>query len=272
MARQANTSSGESIGDPAAIGISLAKGTVAACAWVVACIAFGAAPAAAQQAHPDFTGVWTNYRSGGGPGGGGGFGGGPAPSFKPDALAKVEQYRRVTAGTNHSAGAYCVGTGMPGSMLGSGGYPMEIFQRPEQINITYEAHGEMRRVYFGDRVADPEDVFPERNGYSVGRWEGDTLVIETDHLVEQVDQRYAHSDQARIVERYRLGTENGKKVISATLTMTDPVFLTEPFTTEKKWEEVPNGRLMNYECSEPNWLDVQERLFSEDVARGSSGR
>ena len=86
-------------------------------------------------------------------------------------------------------------------MLGSGGYPMEILQRPEQINITYEAHGEMRRVYFGDRVADPKDVFPERNGYSIGRWEGDTLVIETDHLVEQVDQRYAHSAQARVVER-----------------------------------------------------------------------
>ena len=35
---------------------------------------------------------------------------------------------------------------MPGSMLGSGGYPMEIMQRQEQINITYEAHSEMRRV------------------------------------------------------------------------------------------------------------------------------
>jgi hypothetical protein len=270
MARQAINSSGKSISEPPANGRSFTKRGVAVSILMASCVAFGAGPAVAQQGHPDFTGVWTNYRSGGGAGGG--FGGGPAPSFKPEAAAKVEQYRRVTAGTNHSPGAYCVGTGMPGSMLGSGGYPMEIFQRPEQINITYEAHGEMRRVYFGDRVADPKDVFPERNGYSVGRWEGDTLVIETDHLVEQVDQRYAHSDQARVVERYRLVTENGKKVISATLTLTDPEFLTEPFTTEKKWEEVPNGRLMNYECTEPNWLDVQERLFSEDAARGSSGR
>jgi hypothetical protein len=234
------------------------------------CVACLSAAATAQENRPDFTGLWTSYRSGGGPGA---FGGGPAPSFKPEARAKVEQYQRVTAGTNHSPGAYCVGTGMPGSMLGSGGYPMEIMQRPEQINITYEAHGEMRRVYFGERVADPSDIFPERNGYSVGRWEADTLVIETDHLVEQVDQRYAHSAEARIVERYRLVPESGKKVIVATLTMTDPVFLTEPFTTEKKWEAVPNGRLMNYECSEPDWLDVLDRLFSEDAAgpRPSSG-
>jgi hypothetical protein len=240
-----------------------ARSLLVSFAVCTACLA--AASALAQASRPDFTGVWTVYRGGGGAGGG--FGGGPAPSFKPEASAKIDQYRRVTSGTNHSPGNYCVGTGMPGSMLGSGGYPMEILQRPEQINITYEAHGEMRRVYFGDRVADPKDVFPERNGYSVGRWDGAALVIETDHLVEQVDQRYAHSAQARVVERYQLVTENGKRVISATLTMTDPEFLTEPFTTEKKWEEVPNGRLMNYECTEPTWLDVQERLFNEDAAR-----
>jgi hypothetical protein len=139
---------------------------------------------------------------------------------------------------------------------------MEILQRPEQINITYEAHSEMRRIYFGERVANPNDVWPERNGYSVGRWEGSTLVIETDHLVEQIDQAYAHSSEARIVERYRLSVEDGgKKVITASLTMTDPLFLTEPFTTEKK---APNGRLMTYECAEPQWLDVLERLTNQD--------
>ena len=39
---------------------------------------------------------------------------------------------------------------MPGSMLGSRGYPMEIHQRPEQIIIVYEAHAETRRVYLGE--------------------------------------------------------------------------------------------------------------------------
>ncbi len=235
----------------------------------VACIACLTAATSNAQERPDFTGLWTNYRNPPGAGGGGGFGGGGArPSFTPAAQAKVDQYRRIIQGTNHSPGNYCVGTGMPGSMLGSGGYPMEILQRPEQINITYEAHGEMRRVYFGERVANPKDVFAERNGYSVGHWEGDTLVIETDHLVEQVDQTYAHSAQAKIVERYRLTTEDsGKKVIVASITMTDPVFLTAPFVGEKKWEQVPNGRLLNYECTEPQWLDILDGLISEDEAR-----
>jgi hypothetical protein len=143
---------------------------------------------------------------------------------------------------------------------------MEIMQRPEQINIVYEAHKEMRRIYFGDRAGDSDAVWPERNGFSVGRWEGDTLIVETDRLMEQVDQRYAHSENARIVERYRLSSEEGgKKVLAATLTMTDPDFLTKPFTTEKKWQAVPNGRVSNYECSEPGWLDVLDRLMSGEV-------
>jgi hypothetical protein len=219
-----------------------------------------AAAGAARAAPPDLTGLWSNLQ--GGPGRGAML---PQPSFKPEVQARVEKYQSLTSGTNNTPGNYCVGTGMPGSMLGSGGYPMEIFQRPEQINITYEAHGEMRRVYFGDRVVKPEDVFPERNGYSVGRWEGDTLVVETDHLVEQIDQRYAHSDQAKIVERYTVAVEpDGRRVLTAVMTMTDPEFLTQPFTMEKKWQQVPNGRLLSYECTEPQWLEVLERIMSEE--------
>ena len=55
-------------------------------------------------------------------------------------------------GTGDTPGGFCLGTGMPGSMLGSGGYPMEIIQRPNQITIVYEAHNEVRRVYLGDRI------------------------------------------------------------------------------------------------------------------------
>src|SRR5690606_702655 len=151
---------------------------------------------------------------------------------------------------------------------GSGPYPMEIIQRPEQITVIYEAHAEIRRIFVGERAEeiDPDDVFPERNGFSVARWEGDTLVVETDHLVEQVDSRYPHSDQATIVERYTLSTEDmgegepPKDVLTAEMTMTDPVFLSEPYVTTKKWQRVPQGRLLNYECAEPQWLDAIEML------------
>lgn len=229
-------------------------------AAVVGLALVGLAPLAAQS-QPDLTGVWTTYRGTGGPGA---FNAPRArPELTAEGQAKADRYREVTAGTNYTPGGYCVGSGMPASMLGSGGYPMEIIQRPEQITIIYEAHNEIRRIYFGDRAPDPESVFPERNGRSVGRWEGDSLVVETDRLVEQVDTQYPHSEQAKIVERYHLSTEeDGRKVLTATLTMTDPVFLKEPFTTEKKWQAVPNGRLMTYECTEPDWLDLLDRLMA----------
>ena len=157
-----------------------------------------------------------------------------------EAKKKVAAYRALVTPTGDTPGGYCLGTGMPGSMLGSGGYPMEIHQRPEQMIIVYEAHSEIRRVYLGDRIVPDEDRIPGRNGHSSGRWEGDTLVVETTHLVEQVDQQYAHSDQAKIVERYRLThrAPRARKVLVAEMTMTDPVFYTQPV---KVGEEVGAG-------------------------------
>ena len=117
---------------------------------------------------PDFTGVWTNA--------------GPAGDRRckdgrtaTAAATRSPRPRRASMPTRSwwpragdSPGGVCLGTGMPGSMLGSGGYPMEIIQRPEQITVIYEAHTEVRRFYFGARNAAQADRVPGRNGYSIG--------------------------------------------------------------------------------------------------------
>jgi hypothetical protein len=235
---------------------------------------------AQQGQRPDFTGVWTTYSEsgqarggqlGGGGGGGGGSrggrGGAAALPMTDEAKKKVAAYRALVGPTSETPGGYCLGTGMPGSMIGSGGYPMEIHQRPEQIIIVYEAHNEVRRVYLGSRIVPDADRIPGRNGHSSGRWEGDTLVVETTHLVEQVDQQYAHSNQARIVERYTMTTgANGNKVLTAEMTMTDPVFYTEPVKVEKRWSMIPNGHLLPYECAEENWNKRLEELEKKSKA------
>src|SRR5687768_6027451 len=229
--------------------------------WVTAAVSvfllFGTTGIQAQ--HPDFTGVWSTYNDPG-QAPGGGRGAGPALPMNDMAKQKVARYRALVRPTGDTPGGYCLGTGMPGSMLGSGGYPMEIIQRPDQITIVYEAHNEIRRVYFGDRVIPVADRLPERNGYSVGRWEGNTLVVETEQLTEIVSQRFAHSDQAKIVERYTLSEEAGRKVLTAEMTLTDPVFYTKPVSEVKKWSIVPNGFLMTYECNEPAWARRLEEL------------
>ncbi len=238
---------------------------------LLAMVCVSLAPAATLAEQPDLTGVWTAYRAAG-PLGGGGGGQNPPLRLRPEVQARVDLYRSVTQGTNYTPGGYCVGGGMPASMNSSGVYPMEIIQRPEQITIIYEAHSEIRRVYFGDRVPPAETYFPERNGRSVGRWEGDVLVVETDRLVEQFDTAFPHSDQARIIERYELSTEDdgSRRVLTNTWTMIDPLFLAEPYTAVKRWQQVPNGHLNTFECNEPDWMDIVDRLMEEATAGSSA--
>jgi hypothetical protein len=237
------------------MGQSKSVGKYAVAAWLAL---FAAAASSAE--HPDFTGVWTNA-TGAGIGGATNTAAGPLP-FTPLAQGRVAAYQKLTGGTDDSPGYWCVGTGMPGSMLGSGGYPMEILQRPEQINVVYEAHSEIRRIYFGDRNAPQEDRLASRSGYSSGRWEGDTLVVETDNLVDQVDQRTPHSEDATIVERYKLDGKDaqGRRILSVEMTMTDPKFYTRPVTLQKRWAQVPNGRVLPYECTAETWYERIEAM------------
>jgi hypothetical protein len=214
---------------------------------------------------PDLTGVWGNYRPPGQTG--------PAPlgapvapeqlPLRPEARAKVDDYRALVAARGDTPGGFCVGTGMPGAMLNTVGYPMEIVQHDDVILVIYELHTEIRHIHLTLRVPD-EDLLPDRNGYSVGRWDGDTLIVETTHLTASVEQtRYPHSDQARIVEEYRLIEEDGNNVLTVSMTMADPAWYAEPVTAERRWSLSPGGRLLSYECNEAAWQDHLDRLRAE---------
>lgn len=79
------------------------------------------------------------------------------------------------------------------------------------------------------------------------------------HLKDAADQqRSPHSAQARIVERYYLNgeDENGRRILTAEVTLIDPAFYTEPVTVQKHWvAAAPDVRMMLYECNEPTWED-----------------
>lgn len=234
--------------------------------WIgLTCVVLAASPANAQ---PDLTGVWAPYSE---PGQGGNATARAAREplpFTADAARKVAAYQALVAPLGETPGGFCLGAGMPGSMLGAAGYPMEIVQRPEQITIIYELHSEVRRVYFGARAMAEPDRIPGRNGHSTGRWVGDTLEVETTSLVEQVDQLYAHGAQARIVERYRVTQGPGAtRMLVAEMTLTDPAFYTRPVTTERRWTEVPGGHLLPYDCTEEAWRKRLEELQRKAAAR-----
>jgi hypothetical protein len=214
---------------------------------------------AAESSPPDLSGVWTWHIEPG-----------KTPFAPPGSVRdlplsaagrkKIEEYRAIV-GPDDNPGAHCLGSGMPESMTFSGGYPMEIIQRPEQITVIYEAHSEIRRLYFGTKILPESDRVPSRNGYSTARWEGDILVVETTSLKDQEDQSYPHSDQARISERYHLTSDpKGNRVLEVQWSLTDPVFYTRPLSAQKKWTFDPKGVLLPYECNEEAWLDRLEQL------------
>ena len=246
---------------------------VAGLSLVAACASIGAVEAraaAATAAKPDFTGVYTNYQE---PGAARPVRGAAQPELPltPIAKEKIAAYQALVSPKSETPGAFCLGTGMPGSMLGSGGYPMEIVQRADQLTVLYEAHTEMRHIYLGARMIPVGDQVQDRNGYSEAHWEGNTLVVNTSQLKEQVDQRYAHSANAKIVERYHAEKDaKGGNVLVAEMTMTDPTFYTQPITATKKWSQIPNGHLMTYECDEETWDNHLADLKKQ--AAGSSAQ
>jgi hypothetical protein len=135
-----------------------------------------------------------------------------------------------------------------------------IVQAPGYVMILTEMIHDVRVIPLDGRPQ-PSSNVRQWMGVSRGRWEGDTLVVETTNLIEQVDQRYAHSEKAKIIERYRMTKgAKGERVLVAEMTMTDPVFYKEPVKAEKKWAEVPNGHLLPYECAEEAWNIHLEQL------------
>jgi hypothetical protein len=232
-------------------------------AAVVAVLAFTAGGGAlAADSHPDLSGIWTwDTDLFKGPGRGAMLW--PQdPPFTKEAREKVDAYKALVAANGDNPGGWCVGTGMPGSTLSSGGYPLEIIQRPEQLTMIHEAHTELRRIYLDGRQVDPKDLFPTRNGYSTGHWDGDTLVVETSSLEESVDQSAAHSENARIVERFRVAQDaKGRKVLTDELTLTDPAFYTRPVAVTKTWVAAArDARMLDYDCTESAWQDHLEAL------------
>ena len=103
--------------------------------------------------------------------------------------------------------AYCFPPGAARSMLMP--YPFEIVERPDQVYILFEYGSGIRRIYTDGRARQqggPEDFLPTWMGLSIGKWDGDTLAVETDSLRPEtwLDRiGTPHGDVLRMRERFR---------------------------------------------------------------------
>jgi len=146
------------------------------------------------------------------------------------------------AGDNY---VHCLPDGMPAMMQGM--FPMEIFQRPEQINITQEAFNQTRRIYFGEALPPASELDPTFYGRSVAHWDGDTLVIETTGIKQNVQYRWTpHSEDMKITERLHLLTP---EILRNDIVVEDP-YLERPWTYSYTYRRTPGYKLLEYVCED----------------------
>jgi hypothetical protein len=129
--------------------------------------------------------------------------------------------------------------------------PRRIIQSPGLITIIYEANYGLRYIFMDGRTLPPNgEPQPWWYGYSVGRWEGDTLVVETNNLRDGgwLDVRGSpFTDQATITERFRR-VNFGKLEID--ITIDDPKAYTQPFTVRVNQEIMVDGEMIEFICNE----------------------
>src|SRR5687767_11678475 len=153
----------------------------------------------------------------------------------------------------------CLPYGMP-RMMTVASYPIEILQTPGQITIVTEAFSEVRRVFLDQPQLPIDDVPPGYYGHSVGRWEGDTLVIETVGIKESVPgyNGMPHSSQMRIVERLRLVAPD---ILHDQITIHDPVVLEKPLMYTLGYRRLSNYKMVEFVCeNNREYVDDQGRV------------
>lgn len=122
----------------------------------------------------------------------------------------------------------------------------------DRFQMRYGEWDAMRTVYLDKRPAPAGPA--TRMGHSVGRFDGDALVIETTHVAPNWMRYLArHSEQLRIVERYTRAADG--KVLNLSATLEDPVMLKEPIVLKKVWSWSPNSKIAAYkDCQLPTGL------------------
>jgi hypothetical protein len=218
---------------------------------------------------PDFSGNWVRFRGEGG-GAGRGRGAAPAPPADPNSppiatffelganmpgglpftpWAAELRKKREAANAKDNPDALCLPMGI--TQFHMHGQPRKVLHTPYLVALMYEANYGLRYIYTDGRTLPPQgEPTPWWYGYSVGRWEGDTLVVETNNLRDEgwLDVRGSPlTDQARIVEHIRRPTY-GKLEID--ITIEDPKAYTRPFTVRVNQQISPDDEIIEFICNE----------------------
>ncbi|HLI83367.1 MAG TPA: hypothetical protein VKV17_05585 [Bryobacteraceae bacterium] len=135
-------------------------------------------------------------------------------------------------------------TGMP--------MPLEIVQKPNEVVILYESFRAWRRIPLDDQLRHSDDLTPTWMGDSVGKWDGDTLVVDVTGFNDKTwlaGQGTIHTDKLHVIERFK---PINYDTILYEATVDDPGALTKPWTTSSILRRPIDVHVEEYECIENN--------------------
>ena len=146
----------------------------------------------------------------------------------------------------------------------------EIVQLEDRIFQFFEYRHDWREIWMdGRELPAYEDTFPKWSGYSVGRFEGDTLVVESIGFDDRTwldKYGYPHSEEMRLEERYRLVDA---ETLELTMTIIDPLIYSEPFESDRKIYSLNRERYHLWDeqiyCIPADEFKLQELLGTGNV-------
>jgi hypothetical protein len=215
--------------------------------------------------HPDFSGIWEVYRERRTPP--------PASSAGAPGLAPVRpnesqffnigvglkepipftpwaaalRKSRASENNKDNPDAHCLPIGL--TQLHMHPQPRKIVQTPNLIVIIYEANSGLRQIFLDGRPL-PKDPDPWWYGYSVGKWDGDTLVVETTGFRDDVwldVEGTPLTSSGKTIERIRrpnFGT------LETEMTIEDPKAYTKPWTVNFRHRIMVDTELIEFVCQE----------------------
>jgi hypothetical protein len=183
---------------------------------------------------PDLSGVYDFGRAPAGAGGRGGRGGAP-PAGGPVLKAGAEKYR-VVRGPNDSGGTSdCMP--LAGPQAFGVPYQFQIVQSAHHVAILHEYPGTFR-IIPTDGGPHPADPDPTWMGDSIGRWDGDTLVIDTVGFNDKTEiNGFRHSEALHMIERFRRADYD---TLQYEATLEDPNVFEKPWTVSRTFALRPD--------------------------------
>ena len=177
-----------------------------------------------------------------------------ASDMKPEEIpltpwgAGVYKERIDNNGKDHP-GVRCLPSGIPEKLNIPDG--LKVVQTPDLIVFLYESRTIYRQVFLDGRPL-PKNAQPMWMGYSVGHWEGDTLVVETigQNGKTWLDMKgLPGTEQLKVTERY---SRPNIGRVNIEVTIDDPKAYTKPWTVKFAWRLVPDTELIESICEENN--------------------